>query len=196
MTGLCLCCRLLLLSDGSLARSFARAGVGMGALSANRQVAAMTEPAIGADFDETLDVHRNFLAQIAFDQTLGLDDRTDAVNFFFAEVLNLLHRFDLGFVENARRARMPDAINVGQRDVDVLLAGKIHACNTCHSMTPARDLALALFMFRIHADHAHHTFAVDDLALVTDFLYRCSYLHNPAFSRQLSAFSKNLEIYL
>src|SRR5579871_2465245 len=132
MTGLCLCCRLLLLGDGSLARSFARAGIGMGALSANRQVAAMTESTVGADFDETLDVHRNFLAQIALDQSLGLDDRTDAVDLFFAEVLNLLHRLDLGFVENARGARMPDAVNVGQRDVDVLLAGKIHACNTCH----------------------------------------------------------------
>src|SRR5271155_1161907 len=51
-------------------------------------------------------------------------------------------------------------------------------------------LALALFVFRVDADHPHHTFAVDDLALVTDFLYRCSYFHKPAFSRQLSAVSK------
>jgi len=32
-------------------------------------------------------------------------------------------------------------------------------------------LPLALFVFRVHADHAHHTLAVDDLALVTDLLY-------------------------
>src|ERR1700691_819145 len=32
-------------------------------------------------------------------------------------------------------------------------------------------------MFRVDADHPHHTLAVDDLALVTDFLYRCSYFH-------------------
>jgi hypothetical protein len=31
--------------------------------------------------------------------------------------------------------------------------------------------SLALFVFRVDADHAHHAFAVDDLALVTDFLY-------------------------
>jgi len=33
-------------------------------------------------------------------------------------------------------------------------------------------------MFRVNADHPYHTLAVDDLALVTDFLYRCSYFHN------------------
>src|SRR5208282_5798553 len=39
-------------------------------------------------------------------------------------------------------------------------------------------LPLALLMFRVDADHPHHTFAVDNLALVTDFLNRCSYFHN------------------
>src|ERR1700733_6980120 len=39
-------------------------------------------------------------------------------------------------------------------------------------------LALALFMFRVDADHPHHTLAVNDLALVTDLFYRCSYFHN------------------
>jgi hypothetical protein len=32
-------------------------------------------------------------------------------------------------------------------------------------------LPLALFMFRVHADHAHHAFAVDDLALVANLLH-------------------------
>src|SRR5215469_17011142 len=109
----------------------------MRALSADRQVPAMTESAIGAYFDEPLDVHRNFFAQIALYQTLGLNDRTDAVDLFLAEVLNLLHRIDLCLVEDASRARMTDPVNIGQRNIDVLLAGKIHACNTCHeSLNP------------------------------------------------------------
>src|SRR5215469_878893 len=131
----CLLCfrrRLLLLRDRSFARSFAGTRIGMRALSANRQVSAMAESAVGADFDEPLDVHRNFLAQIAFHQSLGLNDRTDAVDLFFAEVGNLLHRIDLRLIENASRARVADPIDIGQRNVDVLLAGKIHACNTCH----------------------------------------------------------------
>src|SRR5216683_576228 len=56
----------------------------------------------------------------------------------------------------------------------------------------AAGSALALFVFRVNADHPHHTLTVNDLALVTDFLYGRSYFHKPAFSRQLSAFSKNL----
>src|SRR5579863_7577176 len=51
-------------------------------------------------------------------------------------------------------------------------------------------LPLALFVFRVDADHPYHAFAVDDLALVANLLYRCSYLHNllvlttpPGFAR-------------
>src|SRR5258708_17830815 len=119
---LCFRRRLLLLRDRALARAFAGARVRMSALSADRQVAAMAEAAIGADFDEPFDVHRNFLAQIALDQPLLLNHGTDAVDFFFAEVLDLLHRIHFGLVENTSGARMPDAVDVGQRDVDVLLA--------------------------------------------------------------------------
>src|SRR3984957_3156690 len=60
------CRRLLLLSDGTFARAFAGARVGMSTLSADGQVTAVTEAAIGSDFDETLDVHRNFLTEVAF----------------------------------------------------------------------------------------------------------------------------------
>jgi hypothetical protein len=48
------------------------------------------------------------------------------------------------------------------------------------------SLPLALFVFRDDADHPHYTLAVDDLALVANFLYRCSYFHKP--SLQLAAF--------
>src|SRR5579872_4335750 len=104
----------------------------MCALTADRKVPAVAESAIGTDFDETLDVHRNFLAKIAFHQSFGLDDRTNAVDLFFAEVLHLLHGLDFRFVENSSGAGMTNPVDVGQCDIDVLLAGKIHACNTCH----------------------------------------------------------------
>jgi len=38
-------------------------------------------------------------------------------------------------------------------------------------LTSPSCLALALFMFRVDADHPHHTLAVDNLALVTNFLH-------------------------
>src|SRR6266849_2809269 len=93
---------------------------------------ALTESAIGAYFDEPLDVHRNFLAQIAFHQSFRFDHGTDAVDLFLAQVLDLLHRVHLGLIENASSARLADAVNIGQCYIDVLLARKIHARNTCH----------------------------------------------------------------
>jgi len=44
-------------------------------------------------------------------------------------------------------------------------------------------LSLTLLVLGVLADHPHHTLAVDDLALIADFLYRCSYLHSLSVSR-------------
>src|SRR6266536_4946489 len=128
-----LCRRLLLLRDCSFARTLAGASVGVRALSGNRQIAPMPEAAIGADFDEPLDAHRNFLAQIAFDQTFAFNDLADAVDFVLAQVLDLFHGIHLGLVENARRPGNPDSVNVRQRDKRSLVSRKIDACNACHN---------------------------------------------------------------
>src|SRR3954469_1379704 len=48
---LCLGCGLLLVSHRALARTLAGARVGMGTLSADRQIAAMTRAAVRADLD-------------------------------------------------------------------------------------------------------------------------------------------------
>src|SRR5687768_16260435 len=67
----------LLLRYRALARSLARAGVGLGPLAAHRQVAPVAQAAPAADFHQPLDVHRDFLAQVAFDAPLLLDDAAD-----------------------------------------------------------------------------------------------------------------------
>src|SRR5207249_9972782 len=42
-----------------------------------------------------------------------------------------------------------------------------------------RKSALALFMARVFADHAHHVLALYDLATGTKSFYRWSYFHSP-----------------
>jgi hypothetical protein len=42
---------------------------------------------------------------------------------------------------------------------------------------PESNLSLALLVFRVLADHTNHPAAVDDLALATNLLYRCTDLH-------------------
>src|SRR4026207_611168 len=63
--GLCLRRCFLLIGDGAAPRSLARARVGMRPLAAHRQAAAMPHSAVRAHLDMTLDVHRDFFAQIA-----------------------------------------------------------------------------------------------------------------------------------
>jgi hypothetical protein len=53
-------------------------------------------------------------------------------------------------------------------------------------------LALSLFVLRIRADHAHHAFAVDDLAVVAHLFNGSSYFHNPStFSTGISGLNSN-----
>ena len=84
----------------------------------------MPQSAVGADFDVPLDVHRDFLAQVAFDRAFVLDDLADVVDFVLAQVLNLLVRVDLRLLEKRARARMADAVDVRQRDLGLLLRGR------------------------------------------------------------------------
>jgi hypothetical protein len=42
---------------------------------------------------------------------------------------------------------------------------------------PLSVLTLALLVLRVDANHAHHPAPVNDLALVADFLYRCTNFH-------------------
>src|SRR6266851_513439 len=44
-------------------------------------------------------------------------------------------------------------------------------------------LPLSLLVFRILANHPHHTLAVDDLALIANLLYRCPYFHKSVLGR-------------
>jgi len=76
-------------------------------------------------------------------------------------------------VKQTLRARAPDAVNISEADFSPFFGGR---------STPAiRAMVvfiLAAAYVRIRADDAHHAFAVDQLALVADFLYRRSNFHS------------------
>src|ERR1700761_2203013 len=63
----------LLAGDG-LGRPLAGAGVGVGALTADRQALAVAKAAIAAQVHQALDVHGYVAAQIAFHQIVAVDD--------------------------------------------------------------------------------------------------------------------------
>src|SRR5712691_3702150 len=162
-------------ADERPARALARARVGVGALAAHGEVAAMAHPAVGADLHQPLDVHGDVLAEVAFDVAFLVDDLGDAAGFFLGEVLYADARVDPGLAEDLVRAAHADPVDVGQRDLHPLRAGQVHACDTCH-------LSLPLLVLLIRADDADHALAAHHLAFDADFPDRRPDLHNLASS--------------
>src|SRR6266446_9575381 len=108
----------LLLGDGALARAFARPRVGPRPLAAHRQRAPVPHPAVAADFHQPLDVHGDLLAEIAFDAALLLDDAADLPNVVLGEILDTDVGTHPGLFQDGVRAHAPDAIDVGETDLD------------------------------------------------------------------------------
>src|SRR5260221_14565727 len=80
--------RLLLLAGDRLRRTFARTRVGVGALAAHRQSAAMAQAAIAAEIHQTLDVHAGLATQVAFDQIVAVDHFADLQDFLVAQLID------------------------------------------------------------------------------------------------------------
>src|SRR5690349_16757439 len=89
---------LLLLAGDRLRRPLAGAGVGMGPLAADRQTAAMAQPAIAAEIHQPLDVERDLAAQIALDHVVAVDHFADLQHLGVGELRHapLVRDVDLG----------------------------------------------------------------------------------------------------
>src|SRR5207248_1971893 len=121
-----------LLAGDRLARSLARAGVGTGALAAYRQVPAMPAATVADDILQTLNVLLNLAAKRAFDHVRAVDDVHDAADFIFREFTGLLQRVDVGFLQDDHRIDRANAIDITQRDANLLFEGDIDTGNTRH----------------------------------------------------------------
>ena len=77
-------------------------------------------------------MHRDVLAQVAFDVSFVLDHLTDAVDLVLAQILDLLEGVNIRLLQNLERARVADPEDVSERDPCLLVAGQIDASNTCH----------------------------------------------------------------
>src|SRR6187431_94617 len=77
---------LLLAGDRRAARPLARAGVGMRALTADRQTAAVTGAAVRTDLHQPLDVLGDLLAQVTLHAALVLNHLADATGLVLGEL--------------------------------------------------------------------------------------------------------------
>jgi hypothetical protein len=136
------------------------------------------QPAITTDVHQPLDVHLRLLAKVAFDHALLVNDRANAIHFVFAQLAYALVNADARFFKNLVGARAPNAVDVCQTDFSPFICREVYTCYACHSSSVLKTrsrllavLSLPLFMLWVRADHAHHPSAVNDLAVITHFLY-------------------------
>jgi hypothetical protein len=95
----------------------------------------MAQTAVRLNVDEAFDVHRDVFAEVALDIALVLDHLADAVYLVFAEILDFLERVYISRSQNPQRTRVSDPKDVSKRDPSLLVAGQIHASNTCHAFS-------------------------------------------------------------
>ena len=164
----------LLFRDGGATWSLTRASVGVRSLSANGQRTAMPQPAVAADVHQSLDVHLHSLAQVAFDLTLSFQDAANTAQLVFTQVANARIDIDTGFLEHRARTGTANTVNISETNLGSLVWWQIDSSYTCHFYF---SLSLSLFMLGIDANHSHHAFAMDDLALVAHLLYRRTDFH-------------------
>src|SRR5207237_1649460 len=122
----------LLAGDCALARTLARTRIGVRALAANRQTAAVTHSAVAVDLHQPLDVEAGVLAEIALDLSFVRDHLTNLANVILGKVFHPDVAIHGRLLKDVRRPRTADAEDIRQSDFDPLVEWQINTCNTCH----------------------------------------------------------------
>ena len=152
-------------ADG-LTRTFASAGVGRGALAADRQAAQMPHPAITFDALQAFEVHAQFAAQVAFDHILAvLNGVNNLGQLLFVKVLGADGRIDFRLGQDDLGIGRANAEHVAQSDIDSLLARNFNSNNSCHKFF----LTLSLFVAGIRANDTNNALPFDNFAVFAKF---------------------------
>ena len=150
-----------------LARTFARAGVGLRALSPNGQAAHVANATITFDALEALQVHAQFAAQVTFDDILAvLNGMNDLRKLGFRQIFGAGAGIDFRDRQNIHRVFGADAVNVTERDINALVRRDFYTNDACHKI-----LTLPLLVAFVAANDANHAFAPDDFAVFAKLLY-------------------------
>src|SRR6185503_15845759 len=131
----------LLAGDG-LGRTLAGAGVGVGALAANRQALAVAQAPVAAQIHQALDVHGDVAAQIALDQEVMVDQFANLDDLGFRQVADPAAGIDPQPCDDLVGDVRADSVDVAQADFDALLGRDIDAGDTCQDASPLASEAL------------------------------------------------------
>jgi hypothetical protein len=144
--------------------TFACAGVGAGSLSAGGQVAAVTQAAVAANFNQPFDAHLNLTTKITFDFEVLGDIFTKKREIGFRDVFNTNIRIDFGIRQNPFGTGGADTVNVGQTGFDAFVTWEVNTFNSSHGLLP-----LPLFMLWVFANDEQNAFASYNFAFCASF---------------------------
>ncbi len=96
----------------------------------------MADALIAADLDLPLDVLLNLPAEVALDLEVLLDVPANPGSLVFGEILHLGVRAQAQLLADLLGASETDTEDIGEADLKPLVAGKINACDSSHSITP------------------------------------------------------------
>src|SRR3712207_2781142 len=130
--------RHLLLAGDRHRLALARARVGVGALAAHRQAAAVPQAAVAGHVHQPLDVHGDLAPEVALDPVLAVDQLADAEHLFVGELVHAPLARDAELVADVLRVLRTDAVDVAQRNRHALVGWDVHAGNASHFTAPAR----------------------------------------------------------
>ena len=112
----------------------------------------MTQAAIAADLHQALDVHGNFAAQVALYLDVVVNVVAQLADIILGQILDAGIRVHARRLDDIVRDVTANAVDVGQRDLDALLPGKVDTRNSCH-----RRLHLQLYNGCVFDDWRHQT---------------------------------------
>src|SRR5262245_25965080 len=117
----------LLLACNGARGTFARACVGISALTANREPFAMAQTTVAAEIHQPLDVHRDFTPEIAFDDVIAVDDLANLDDFVFRQIADAPVERDAYLLADHLRIGRTYPIDIAQRDIHMLVGRNIDA---------------------------------------------------------------------
>jgi hypothetical protein len=95
-------------------------------LTTDGESPTVTEATIGLQIDETLDVHREFFAQLAFNAELTLDHIADPSELGVGQVVRRRSGVDVRLLTNETSGVVSDTVDGREGDLGSLSAGKIN----------------------------------------------------------------------
>ncbi len=92
----------------------------------------MTQAAITTNVHQSLDVHLNPLAEVAFDLAFRVENGTDLIKFVFTQIPYLRSAIHSGFTKDIGRTRSSDPVNIRQPYLCPFVGRQIYTCYTSH----------------------------------------------------------------